>query len=295
MAVSSVPSVSSVVNPLDRSRRNALLVCLISALGLGASVVPMAHRISDFNTASHYARFHAEIQSQRDFQIGVFPRVLLTDFADDRGRTFLKLDYAGTEHRVPVHKPAAPNVPDLGIYDEWVKVLAVNQVQRDPATGQSSPVPGTDRLLVVSRITPEGLDPESWGAVHRNEWLFRFFDLRRDGSVDEETWRWPMAKDEYEKAFQKRAAAPDADPALKAIAAVPVLKERTVEYFAAMHVIPKLNVPKYKFTDTAFNFTVLGWTLPVSMLSGLALTIGVFFIFAPLKSVQRRTGKEATR
>jgi hypothetical protein len=53
-----------------------------------------------------------------------------------------------------------------------------------------------------------------------------------------------------------------------------------------MHVIPKLNVPKYKFNDTAFSFHTLGWTLPASMLSGLVFCIAFFFAIAPTRPPQ---------
>jgi hypothetical protein len=48
-----------------------------------------------------------------------------------------------------------------------------------------------------------------------------------------------------------------------------------------MFVIPKLNVPEYKFSDTAFRIEVLGWTLPVTMASVLLIAGGVAFALAP--------------
>ena len=62
---------------------------------------------------------------------------------------------------------------------------------------------------------------------------------------------------------------------------IPRLEDRTVEHFAAMHVMPKLNMPEHKFDDTALSPEVLGWTLPVSMCAVLAFAGGLVFAIAP--------------
>lgn len=265
-------------------KRNAwVLTIVLAAMFLGAAW-PMAQRIGAFNRGKQFRHFHVQPMLSRELDAEGFPHGRLDDSTDPATGAFaLKLTFGDQTRYIPVNKPPGTGLPNLGIYDEWLRLLAINEVERDPndPAGGQRPKPGTEQLMIVVRRTPEGFDPGSWGSVRRTEWLFDFYELKRDGSIVASTRRWPMAKTMYEESFQKRAAAADADPRLKALAATRPLQERSVEYLAALHVIPKLNVPKYKFTDTAFSPRVLGWTLPVTMLSGLAFCFAFFFAVAP--------------
>ena len=249
-------------------------VVLVSGVLFAGSTAELARRAAEFNRSAHLVRYHAETKQDREFSLGVYPTVKLSDAVDDKGRATLKLEFGGHTRLIPVKAPAAKDLPTLAAYEEWVAVLAMNEVGLD-AQHRSAAVPGTDRLLVVVRRTPEGFDPETWGSVRRTEWVFDLYDLKPDGSITITTRRWPRP-DLREQDFQKQAAA-STDPGMRALAAIPPLEERTPEYFAAMYVIPKLNVPAHKFNDTALNFRVLSWTLPVSMLSGLVLIPALFF------------------
>lgn len=253
----------------------------VTGLLFFGSAYPMAERIRDFNAKQHYPHFHAEELDSREPTFRGFLPVKLTDHPGEGDQPFtVELRYGDTPPvYIPVKKPAAFNLPGLGIYDEWLKVLTVNEVERGGG-GVQHAKPGSERLLIVVRRTPEGFDPETWGSVRRTEWLFDFYDLKPDGTVVTYTHRWPR-KDMREEQFQERAAAPDAKPWDQALAKIPPLSERSVEYFAALHVIPKLSVPQHKFSDTAFTPRVMGWTLPVSMLSGLAFFVLLFFALAP--------------
>lgn len=277
---------------MTKGKKLAWLLTVLFAAGLFGAAWPMAQRIAAFNKASHFRHFHTEPVLRRQFQVEGFPPVRLEDAEDESGRFVLRLTYGHPADQappgapppavvdIPVNRPPATGLPDLGVFEEWLRVLAINEVLRDEQ-GQQSVKPDSEKIMIVVRRTPAGFDPGSWGSVRRTEWLFDFYDLQRDGRVEVYTRRWPMAKEIYERRFQERAAAPGADERLKVLAAIPPLEERGLEFFAAMHVIPKLNVPKYKFTDTALSFRVLGWTLPVAMLSGLGLSIAFFFAVAP--------------
>src|SRR6185295_8519145 len=94
----------------------------------------------------------------------------------------IRLDYAGRTIHIPVKTPAG-DLPNLTAYDEWLSALAVYEMTRDER-GEQRRKAGTERLVIVVRRTPEGYDPETWGEVRRDEWLFDFYDLKRDGSVE---------------------------------------------------------------------------------------------------------------
>lgn len=289
---------------MSASKKRAWALAVVFGALFALSAWPMAMRIQAFNKSQHFRHYHIQPIEKREFKVGGFPAVRFEDSQDDAGRFAEKLTCGDPEsgsvqtRLIPLERPAALNLPDLGIFDEWMRVLAINEVVRDKS-GDQSVSEGSVRLVVVVRRTPEGFDPETWGAVRRTEWLFDFYWLKPDGSITLETRRWPMANDRYEQAFQQRAAAAAAgegglppDRRLKELADIAPLEERSVEYQAALHVIPRLNVPKYKFTDTALSIGVLGWTLPVSMLAGLGFSFAFFFAVAPRRAPEAPTASD---
>lgn len=261
-----------------------------SALAFAAAIVPMTQRIAAFNKSAHFARLHVEPQIAREFKLTGYPAVKLTDAVTPDGRSALRLEYAGSERLIPVKAPPVRDLPVLAGYEEWFKVLAINGVITDPS-GRSAPAPGTDHLYMVARRTPEGFVPESWGSVRRVEWVFDIYELKPDGSVAMKTYRWPRSE-RSERNLTARNQSPKADPREVALQQLPRLDERSVEYLVAMHVIPKLNVPEHKFNDTAFSPSVLGWTLPVSMLALLSLTGGLVFAIAPRRPIPVASGRD---
>src|SRR5690606_11768432 len=74
----------------------------------------------------------------------------------------------------------------------------------------------------------------------------------------------------------------------KILATIPPLEERSWQYQAALHVIPKLNVPKYRFKDTAMK--AMGWTLPVAGFAGLGVMIGIGLVMRPRAGGHRASG-----
>lgn len=270
------------------SRTTCWVIAGFSAAAFALSIVPMARRIAAFNQAAHFARLHIEPQTSRHFKFAGYPEVSLTDATTPEGRSALKLEYAGATRLIEVKTPPARDLPDLGGYEEWFKVLAVNNVKTD-ASGRSVPEAGTEHLFLVARRTPEGFVPESWGSVRRVEWVFDFFELKPDGSIDAKVYRWPRSE-RSEQGLTTRNQSDHPDPREVELQKLPRLDERSPEYQLAMHVIPKLNVPEHKFNDTALSPRVLGWTLPVSMLAFLSLIGGLFFAIAPRGRAPSGTG-----
>ncbi len=268
------------------NRRDGWLILLISAAALAASVAVMAPRISAFNRAADFKELHFEPILARHFT--VYGRaVALTDAVDADGRSVLHVRYgddAPIVFEVPVRTPPAPDLPDLGGYDEWCNVLALGQVERD-AAGNQVLANDTQRVVIVSRQTPEGYDPQTWGIVRQSEWTFDFYDLRPDGSVDRFTRRWPRSYT-GERSLQQaaRAQGDKADPRAAALSRIEPLQERSWEFQAALHVSPKLSVPSYKFQNTAFDIHVLGWTLPVGMFAVLGVLAGLAIALSPRRA-----------
>jgi hypothetical protein len=271
---------------MERARLTAMLLTLGAAGVFVCSTLPMARRIGEFNAEAKFLTFHADSIVSRAIRVEGFPDGLLTDTTLDNGQSAVRLDYAGTPTLIPVKRPPASNLPNLAAYDEWLKVLAVYEVVRDDS-GERRRKPGSERLVIAVRRTPEGFDPESWGEVRRIDWVFDLYDLKPDGTVEKTTHRWPRSYG-AEARLQREAAGEEGDArriaAAKKLIQYPPLKQRTPEHYIAMFVIPKLNVPEYKFTDTALSPRVLGWTLPASMGSALVFTGALVFWIAPKRT-----------
>jgi hypothetical protein len=240
-----------------------------------ASAAEMTRRIACFNRDAKLPSFKFGVSTARHFKL--FGRdVSLTDVTEE-GASYLRLTWGDRSELIRVNTPPVKDLPDLGGgYGEWVKFLEVND---------------GERYVLVSRLTPEGFDPGSWGQVRRSDWTFDFHQFQPDGTITHETFRWPRSR--HSEASLRNAAEGDGktppDPGALALLAIPPLEERSWQYQAALHVIPKLNVPRHRFDNDAFDPRVMGWTLPVGMLAGLGAVAGFFIAIAP----RRRAGSAA--
>ncbi|HVU63043.1 MAG TPA: hypothetical protein VHC70_03640 [Phycisphaerales bacterium] len=273
---------------MSKGRTISWLLVIVAAAVFVVSIVPLSRRIEAYNKSAGFLNLHGEPISSRELNVEGFPKGALTDAQMPDGSSAVRLDYAGKSILIPVKAPAAVNLPGLAAYDEWLKVLAIYEVVRDSA-GRQERKPGSERLIIVVRRTPEGYDPDKEGEVRRTEWVFDYYDLKKDGTVEQYARRWPRSLRAEERLRDEAAGHAD-DPAriasAKALIAIQPLKDRTIEHFAAMHVIPKLAVPDYKFNDTAFRFAVLGWPLPAAMCSVLVFTCALVFAIAPRRKKQ---------
>lgn len=281
-----------------RSRSFAWTVVVVSTGVFAAAIPVMVSRIREFNAHANLKMHHAEVFTERTFQVQGYPRVTLKDEKHPTtGKSALRLTYGDRDEHIEVKSPPA-ELSDLGGYEEWFKPLLVSEVGRSEGAvavnsggvaSHEKPAPGTEHLLLVNRRTPAGFDPESWGAVRKIEWVFDFYDLKRDGTIERFTRRWPRS-DMAEKRLEREAKGDPAagvqpDERSKALWAIPPLEERSMESFAALYVMPKTQVPKLKFNNTAFSPTTMGWTLPASMLAGLTFTVGLIFAVAPRRKI----------
>jgi hypothetical protein len=280
-------------------RRAGLILIAISTVALAAAIPAFVARARAFAAQRSTLHLRKIPMVERSFTAHGRPVSIVDDrlkgpAGEDLGAA-VRLTYGDHEPLlVPVHPPPGRDVPDLLIYGEWLAMLRLI-----PATPEGEPIPGAteadDRYLLVVRDTPEGFDPGSWGAVRRREWTFRFYELMPDGSIAQRRYRWPLkerpsltaAEAELEggaeaaRRAREQAQAARAARLPESIRDLPELPQRSVEYEAALFVIPKLAVPEYRFKDTAFNWDVAGWTMPVAGAAVLGLLAGLAIAFAP--------------
>lgn len=292
---------------MNHPRLIGLALALLGLAILAASAASMAARIRRFNTDSDFPLYHFERLLVRSGTLFDHPVALHDDRfpADDPqfpAHAALRVDYAGSSHLVPTRSPPTPDFPTLGLYDEWAALLLIKRM-RTPAEahalataepgspGLSAPPPASStsaqlvedladrRAVLISRLTPPGYDEETWGKVRRDEWTFLILELQPDGSATPSRLRFPPSK-RTARALQKEIDDNPQHP----LRGIPVIQERSWQYQAALHVIPKLQVPKYKFENTALSFKTLGWTLPAACLSGLVICAGLCILFAPQRT-----------
>lgn len=242
------------------------------------SVYRMSFKVDAYNKQSRFAHFRFQVMGSREFRAFGMP-VTITDEAEGK-LSFLRIRFGPTDRRVPVKTPPVMNIPSMGIYDEWAKVLEVHEVGRDE-DGENIDKQGSGRVVLVCRRTPDGYDPETWGTVFRDSWTFDFYEFTKEGTLTDSSFRWPRG--ELGDMTLTRLVK-EGNPQAVALAALPELPERSWQYQAALHVIPKLNVPKYRFQDDAVS--AMGWTLPTAGFGGLGLILGLCMGFAPRRTTR---------
>ncbi|MBX3357945.1 MAG: hypothetical protein KF745_05910 [Phycisphaeraceae bacterium] len=279
---------------MDRTRRNGAILLAASAVALGASLSVMVPRIVAFNRSQTQQRYKKDTITARTYTAHGRD-VSLTDATDPDGRPALRIRYGDQELHAPVRAPGAENMPTLDGYGEWLAVVWCIPVSRD-GTPADSLTSDDVRIILVTRLPPEGFDPSTWGTVRRKEWSFAFHEFMPDGAISTSHYRFPLpetranlaaAQAELEgdqaQVEQARLAAEQRkiDRLPESIREFPELKEQSFEWEVALHAIPKLQVPAYRFKHTAFHFSVLGWTAPVAGFSILGMLAGAGMAFAP--------------
>lgn len=261
---------------MPRQRLLGLVILLASIALVLVSVLAMFRRVEAYNEQAAFPHYRFDVSTVRSFEVHG-RKVTIEDVVEDR-QAMLRVDYGGAVSLLRVTPPPATGMPDLGIYGDWVKIVEVHEVGRNEA-GSLADRPGTGRLVLLCRLAPEGYDPETWGSVRRADWTFELHEFQEDGTIRTSAFRWPRSA-MGEKGLAREIEAKD--PGALALAELEPLKERTWQYQAALHVIPKLNVPKYRFKDTAMK--AMGWTLPVAGFSGLGLLVGIGLLLAPRRT-----------
>lgn len=258
-------------------RRKLGLVLAAAALAVFVlSVYVMSRKAAAFNATADHPEYLMVPQPERRFT--VYDRPVSIEDADlEDGRFAWRITYGDAELVIPVRPPPVKHAPDLGLYEEWAVALETWLITRDAATGgEPERKPGSGRFVIVSRRTPDGFDPETWGQVRRTDWTFDFYEFLPEGGFEHSVKRWPRSK--YGDSVARRDPGSD-------LAKIEPLEERSFEYLAAMHVIPKLALPKHKFKDTAVY--AMGWTLPAAAFSGLAIGVGLFLAVRPSRLALR--------
>ncbi len=249
------------------ARSAGWLLASVSAAGALLSAYFMAYRVAAFNEAAHPSRWHFDrtFSRSREFKGRT---VELQDAKLENGAPALRLTFADQKRLIPVTPPLVPNLPDLAAYEESVALLAYapikdGDIQVNPETGEGS------SLALVVRNTA-GYDAASWGAVRVKDWWFDIYELRDDGTIRHRVMQFPDRRGNLPAKVEQPSAS------------VEELQERSWEWQAALHAVPKSQISRYRFKTDAVKgdegIEGMRWTLPAAGFSTMGLVVGVVLI-----------------
>ncbi|MBX3360493.1 MAG: hypothetical protein KF705_03485 [Phycisphaeraceae bacterium] len=164
---------------------------------------------------------------------------------------------------------AMSQIPLMRAHADWMQVLRftegtaaeLQRVNNEIAKGNLP-----DRLVIVTRIPPQGVDPRTWGQIWRKEWTFAFYEFLPEGGFRKEQLAFPTSK-----RYQPNKPGE--------------LVEGTWQFGAALMVMPKGTVPSPRFADDGLR--AMGWTLPGATIGASGLTLSIIILAA--SRVRRRT------
>ncbi len=238
--------------------RRALFAAIVFAVLLAGSVAELTRRVL-VHLREHPTVMATFIEvDSRGFTYAGRP-VTITD-ADDNGVPTLVVRYGDRELRLRVTIPTrheALKAIGLAAHRDWFRIfrfvetsgIASEEVEALVARGEL-----TDRLVLVTRTPRQGVDPETWGQVWKRDWVFDFFELKPDGTIETQRLRFPSTKSDQPYAEDE-------------------LKERTWQYEAALLSMPPSGQPKGKYRNDAVR--AMGWTWPAAAFSSLGLVASV--------------------
>ncbi len=163
---------------------------------------------------------------------------------------------------------AMAQIPLMRAHADWMQVLRftegtaaeLQRVNEEIAKGNLP-----DRVVIVTRIPPQGVDPRTWGQIWRKEWSFAFYELLPEGGFRKEQLAFPTSK-----RYQPNKSGE--------------LAEGTWQFGAALMVMPKGTVPSPRFADDGLR--AMGWTLPGATIGACGVTLSIIILAA--SRVRRR-------
>ena len=248
----------------DRGRTIARIVAVAGLALLAGSTYLMIKRVQRFHAENPRLIYAFQPVDERTFSFAGRP-VTLTDDKSDPQRPRLTVSYGDESITLDVTIPGRYDLPGLKSHEDWLRVLRFL-----PKTGfseeefQRQVDEGKDRLAIVTRTPPEGVDPATWGSVWKKNWVFDFYEFLPAGGFAHERLRYPTTRGIAEPKEGE-------------------LHENTWQHQAALQIMPNAGKqgPTRNFYGDAL--AAAGIALPLAAFSGLAAALGIAFAFAPRK------------
>lgn len=253
---------------MERSRRIAIVLALLGAAGALACGAGIARRVAKFHEENPREIFAFKPVEKREFTFAGRP-VTLNDDRSIPEQPYLVVTYGDTVERLRATVPGDPRLPDLLPHKDWLRVLVFAPASRrttEEFLEEFDRVPDNYRLAIVTRTPRAGVDPQTWGAAWKRDWVFDFYEFNREGGFTRERLNYP-----------KRGGIRKPEPG--------ELRENTWQFQAALQLMPQAGGvgPTHNFFGDALS--AAGWYLPGAAFAGALCTFAIAFAFAP----RRRT------
>lgn len=236
------------------------LLIVIGVAGFIASGLALAYRVHDDNVAKDRKYWVFRAVGETEFTFAGRP-VKLTEIGDGRGPDDAVLVTFGDQQlRLRVQIPPQQPLPGLLKHADWLTILRFFDATglKDKEIEQAFGDEGrTDRLVIVTRNLPPGINPETFGKVLKTDWTFDLYELLPDGTLHKEHFLYPSRKKRPQE-----------------------LQVGTWQYDAALHLMPRSG-PTHQFIESPVRST--GWLLPAAAGSSVLAMLGIV-----LAAIRRR-------
>jgi hypothetical protein len=243
------------------SRALAFVGLLASLLALLVSVGLMMRKVDAYHGSNEHQLWMFQPVGDREFTYAGRPVSIIDEEGPGKALT-LVVRYGDAIERIPA--PAASlssQIPGLIRHQDWLRVLRfADHGRRDYQEARAEMETGklADRLVLVVRRPPPGLNPDAMGRVAQTEWKFDLYEFKPEGGFTIQRLGWPESERQaHARAMASPGSGPDASK----------LQEGTWQYYAALMVMPIKPAPR--FTTDAVR--AMGWTLPSAAISSLAV------------------------
>jgi hypothetical protein len=259
---------------MEKGRKIAWATTAASLVVLVGSAWLMAERMAAFHRENPRQTFAFQPLDTRDFFFGNPKKpITIADDKSDPEHPKVIITYGQDRLELPVSIPSKYELPGLKSHEDWFRVLRFSpHTGLSPEQFQSQLDAGGDRLAIATRTPVQGVDPNTWGAVWKNNWVFDFYEFNPAGGFEHERLNYPTATG---------TAKPKEGE----------LHENTWEFQAALLLMPQGGTdigPTHNFYGDALK--AASWTLPLAAFSGLVCVVSLAFAAAP----RRRPESSAT-
>jgi len=259
---------------MSHLRSLAWSLAAVAAVALAISAVSMGSRVSAYYKQNPPIRFAFMPVGLTEFGFVNRPvRVedaVVKDEATGGDVPAIRIMYGDDSITLRASIPGHPQLPLFARHEDWFRVLRFADATGTSIDGmlgriRAGEVP--DRLVIVTRTPRLGpragateTDAASEREQKRRDWMFDFWEFKSGGGFEHQQLNFPTTK-RYQEA---RAGE---------------LREDTWQWQAALQVMPAGTAPKYKFTNDGLR--AMGWTLPATSGSILALLVSLMIAAAP--------------
>lgn len=254
----------------------------MSAVALLLSVAFMSQRVATYNKTAERPLWMFEPVQKREFSYAGRPVSVIDERGED-GWTSVAVRYGDEPLKLRATvEPMPSEVPGLVRHQDWLRILrfaehgkmGIEEAAAKVASGEIK-----DRLVLVVRKPPAGVDPSALGLAGRRKWKFDFYEFKPDGGFQvTRDMSLPERERDRKKRLAEAQARGEADPGPPANMMTP----GSWQADAAMMLMPSEPLFSAAYSpgpkQAMAAVRAMGWTLTSAAFSGLAVVASVIAI-----------------